>query len=223
MCIIRDSSRVISYYTDKTTRDVFDELREKDKTVARINFKINNYNLLGEKVSKEYKAMKAKRLINKLDAKLQAFKAKDNSQKYLSSTTIPFFDIDFRSVMEIINKNNQEKIPRNKELQIFHKNIRLFERLFGFRFGNRQSLLAINNQSLVTLDNIYPEIKEFYDVNDFGNLLDSPTKIKPLESIDDVMAKNKEFVLLSSKSEIIKKAQGYKVKLLAGALPASLS
>ena len=210
MFIRQDSSKLTSYYTDKTTKEIFDELRAKDKTVARVNFKINNYNLLGEKVSKEYKAMKAKRLLNKLEAKMKAFKSKNEDQKYLSSTTIPFFDIDFRTILNIIDKNHTE-IPRNKELQVFHKNLRLFERLFGYKFGNRQSLLAINNQSLVTLDNIYPEIKDFYDENDFTNLLDSSTKVKCQDSIDDVMIKNKEFVLLTEKSEIISNTQAYKV------------
>jgi len=142
---------------------------------------------------------------------MKAFQSKDVNQKYLSSTNIPFFDIDFRTVLEIINKFGQEKIPRNKELQTFHKNLRLFERLFGFKFGNRQSLLSINNQSLVTLDNIYPEIKEFYDETDFSNLLDSPTKIKPQDTIDDVMQKNKEFILLSEKSEILSENMAFKV------------
>ena len=211
MFTIPGFSDLISYYTDKTTKEILDNLKTKEKTIARVNFKINNYNLLGERVSKEYKALKAKRLVTKIEAKVKAFAEKDVNQKYLSSTTIPFFDIDFRTVLEIINRNNQEKIPRNKELQVFHKNLRLFERLFGFRFDNRQSLLAINNQSLVTLDNIYPEIREFYEETDFGNLLDSPTRIKPQDSIDDVMAKNKEFVLLTEKSDIINDKMAYKV------------
>lgn len=211
MYTTQGSSNVISYYTDKTSKQIFDDLKAKNKSIARVNFKINNYNLLGERVSKEYKALKAKRLYNKIEEKLKAFAARDVSQTCLSSTNIPFFDIEFKTVLEIINKNSPDKVPRNKELQVFHKNLKLFERLFGFKFGNRQSLLAINNQSLVTVDNIYPEIREFYDETDFSNLLDSPTKIKNQDSIDDVMAKNKEFVLLRAKSDIINDKMAFKV------------
>lgn len=211
MCSILAFSWLSSYYTDKTTKDIFDDLKAKNKTTARVNFKINNYNLLGEKVSKEYKAMKAKRLLVKIEEKMNVFASKQNDNKDLSSTTIPFFDIDFSTILDIINKNNQEKIPRNKELQIFHKNLRLFERLFGFNFNNKESLLAINNQSLVTLDNTYPEIREFYDEADVVNLLSSPLKTKESHSLDNTIETNKDFKLLAQKSEILSEEKAHNV------------
>jgi len=47
----------------------------------------------------------------------------------------------------------------------------LFENFFGFKFKEPKSLSQINNQSLISLENIYPELKEFLEKKQNMNLL----------------------------------------------------
>ena len=191
-------SKLISYYTDSATKKMFDDFRKSNTTLARINLKVSHSNLINEKITNNQKLEKANRIVECIRKKIEAFNARPIEDKALSITNIPFFDIDYKTLLRIINKNSEgESIPANKELQVFHKNLQIFERLFGFKFHSK-SLSEIKNQSLIALDNIYPEIREFYNKTDFKFLLEQP--IVDEKSLEEQLAENEDFNLLSEPS-----------------------
>lgn len=177
-----------------------------------MNFKINNYNLLGEKVANEYKFLKSKRLLDKLKCKIDNFKKISQKKKITSSTNIPFFDINYKVMAQLISKDSDHLLSDAQELQIFHQNLRFFERVFGFNFNNNKSLLMIRNQSLITLDHVYPQIRAFNDKRAINTLLDEPVREKKESTIDNIMESSKDFKLLSEKSGIMNTVQAFKIE-----------
>jgi hypothetical protein len=208
MFITQVFSKIISYHTDKETKKIIDKCREENKPLARINIKINNYNLLSEKITNQEKLLRAKNIVKKIgEIKIELNKNKE-SNKCLSLTTIPFYDIEYKTILGILNKNNENtKLTPHQELQILNRNMHLFERIFGFKFSNN-SLIEINNQSLITLDNIYPEIKEFFENPNYSNLLEitdeTETKKKKRKSDD--------FQILSTPSDLITTSQAFQIE-----------
>ena len=89
----------------------------------------------------------------------------------------------------------------HKELKLLNRNIHLFEWIFGFKFEHR-SLIEINNQSLIPLDNIYPEIWDFYENAKPINLLDEPDIVQK-KSTFNTLKENKDFKILTEKSQLI--------------------
>ena len=96
-----------------------------------------------------------------LKNKREAFLKKKHQLKIISNTSLPFFDIEYRTILKIILKNfdnEQENAPKNNEIVLLNKNFHIFERIFGFKFDENKSLSAIKNQSFIGLDLIYPEL-----------------------------------------------------------------
>ena len=162
-------------------------------------------------MANEYKFLKSKRLLDKLKQKIENFQKISKTKKITSSTNIPFFDINYKVMAQLINKDGDQMLSDAKELQIFHQNLRFFERVFGFNFNNNKSLLMIKNQSLITLDHIYPQIRAFNDKKAINTLLDEPVKKKKESTIDNIMESSQDFKLLSENSGIINLIQAFKV------------
>lgn len=200
------------YYTDEETKKIMKTLKEENKALARVNIKINNFNLLSEKVSNQDKLNRAKSIVKKIEQiKVELLKKKEVNK---SLTTIPFYDIEYKTILSVINKNNEDKkLTSHKELQLLNRNMHIFERFFGFKF-EKKSLIEINNQSLITLDNIYPEIKEFFENPNYSNLLDidpEETESHKKKSSIDKLKKN-DFKILLNKSQIINIEKAFKLE-----------
>lgn len=196
------------YYTDEESKKIMNNLREENKALARVNIKINNYNLLSEKVSNEEKLKRAQNIVKTIERIKSELEKKEKNK---SLTTIPFYDIEYKTILSVINKNNEDKkLTSHKELQLLNRNMHLFERFFGFKFA-KKSLIEINNQSLITLDNIYPEIKEFFENPNYSNLLDIKPE-KTLEKSSISTLKKSDFQILSSKSQIITTKKAFKLE-----------
>ncbi len=162
-------------------------------------------------MANEYKFLKSKRLLDKLKIKIENFNKIKQKKKMASSTNIPFFDINYKEMAKLINKDGDQILSDAKELQIFHQNLRFFERVFGFNFNSNKSLLMIKNQSLITLDHVYPQIRDFNDNKAMNTLLDEPVKKDKETTIDNIMESSKDFKLLSENSGIINTVQAFKV------------
>lgn len=119
--------------------------------------------ILRERRSNEARREIANQIAAEIRGRRAAYLKIDPKYKTLSNTSAPYFDIDFRTVLKIIFKNFDKdltEVPPNKEFYILNKHIHVFERLFGFKFRDNKSLSAINNQSFVGMDMVYPETKE---------------------------------------------------------------
>ena len=181
------------------------------KTISRLQLstskftkKVNNFSLLGERVPNEKKFLKAKRLLSELRKKVEAFRKRAKNVKEVSGTNIPFFDIEYKTVAKLIG-GGEESISDQRELQLFHQNLRFFDRIFGFDFEGQRSLLLVNNQSLITLDHVYPQIRDFHIGAEPGHLLDD-SQIK-----EDSQRKSEGQKLLSEESAIIDNTIAYRV------------
>ena len=101
--------------------------------------------------------------MDNIKQKKDEFLRKSHKDQITSLTSIPFFDIEYRTLLKIIFKNFEKEmteVPSNNEVYILNKNVHLFERLFGFKFTDNKSVSAINNQSFFGIEALFPEIKE---------------------------------------------------------------
>lgn len=144
-------------------KDAVDTLRQLGLPLATLYLKVPDDNLLRERRTNEARREVANRIASEIRARRAAYLKVDAKYKTLSNTSAPFFDIDYRTVLKIIFKNYDKdltEVPANKEFFILNKHIHVFERLFGFKFRDNKTLSAINNQSYVGMDMVYPETKE---------------------------------------------------------------
>lgn len=135
-----------------------------------------------------------------------------------SNSAIPFFDIEYRTVLKIIFKNFDKElaeVPPNKEFFILNKHIHVFERLFGFKFRDNKSVSAITNQSFVGMDLVYPESKE--TVAEPG---EPPLPRESGSMYLERQEKKKSFHVFSEESTILTDAQAFEVDSPAERAPA---
>lgn len=94
-------------------------LRNQKKSLARVNVKINNFNLLDEKLPNSDKLKKAKRLVKCIkECRKQFFKKKSETP---SLTTVPFFDIDYKTIVNVIMKNDKNVcLSAHDELKLLY-------------------------------------------------------------------------------------------------------
>ena len=139
---------------------------------------------------------------------------KDHSIVY-SNTTVPFFDIEYRTILKAILKNfdkEMNELPANKELFLLNKHRHFFERLFGFKFGEHKSILSINNQSLISLDLLYPDAKDEKKIHYSStseNEIDIPVKGLYFEREN----RKKSFHVFDHQSSILNDSQAFLVLL----------
>lgn len=160
--------------------------------------------MLGERVPNEKKFLKAKRLLSELRKKVESFRKRSKNEKIVSGTNIPFFDIEYKTVAKLIG-GDEKSLNDQRELQLFHQNLRFFERIFGFDFEGQRSLLLVNNQSLITLDHVYPQIRDFHVGVEPGHLLDD-SQVK-----EEGQRKSESQKLLTEESGIINNGIAYRV------------
>jgi len=177
-------------------------------------------NLLREKRKNEAKHKFGVQLVKEIKyCRNMALKDQKNPniKKVQVQTTLPYFDIEYRTILKIIVKNfdkDLDEVPKNKELLLLNKHIFVFERLFGFKFGENKSLSAITNQSYIGLDIIYPEIKDSTDENKLKELqLDKNHSTKVNFYVERENMK-KKFHIFTEPSTVINDAQSFVVSLL---------
>lgn len=159
----------------------------------------------------------AQNIVNHLIKERNNFFTIETKFRSISNTNIPFFDIEYRTVLKIIFKNfdkDLKEIPSNKEYFILNKNIHIFERLFGFKFKENKSVSAITNQSFIGLEIIYPEIKEV-DRNDMIDAdISNPVQIGSSDLYLEKQQQKKSFHVFNEPSTIMNDGQAFVVKLL---------
>lgn len=63
-----------------------------------------------------------------------------------SVTNVSFFDIEYKTVLKLIIKDeNIKDLTTHQELQLLHQNIDIFSQLFGFKFDEPKSIDQISN------------------------------------------------------------------------------
>lgn len=205
-------------------RAAVDTLRKLNLPLATIYFKVPEENLLREKRTNEAKKELAGRIakgIRAAKASLASAQTSPSQRKILSITAVPFFDIEYRTVLKIIFKNYDKdltEVPSNKEFFILNKHIHTFERLFGFKFRENKTMSAINNQSFVGTDLLYPETKDSEP-----EALDAPQTAhvpRESESYNDMMAVRKSFHVFVEDSTILSDDQAFQVTSTAQRVPA---
>lgn len=200
------------YYTDEETKKLLDKLKAENKPIARVNLKINNMSLLDEKLSNEVKQAKAKKIVNKI-RELQGEAEKKKTKKISSMTNVSFFDIDYKTILDLIIKENKvQNLTSHEELQLLHQNISLLSHIFGFKFQSPKTMVQINNQSLIHLENVFPEIKQFQDQANKKNLLEIEENLKKEDSTADKLKKDENFHLMNSTSDIIDIDEGFLIE-----------
>ena len=178
-----------------------------------------NETLLREKIENNDKKFMGNKIIDRIiEAKGEYDKKVKIAQSTsVSITNIPFFDIEYRTVLRLITRTlteEQELAIEDKKLSLFHQNMHIFERLFGFKFHDNKSLTTINNQSYIALENVFPEIKDIVSDEVTGLLQDDketiPTSLSSFNYIKQKRPDN--FQLLTQKSAIINSDQSLKVR-----------
>ena len=150
--------------------------------------------ILGERLDINYKQIKAKKIIDLISLRIK------NIKNQLSQTNIPYFDINFHSIIKIMTKMNENEIlelTQKKEIQIYHQQIEWFERIFGFSFPESHKFISkINNQSLYTINQLFPNLIELNNNNSFFKV--DPIKVVSSKSGHLIPLKtSKETTLLS--------------------------
>lgn len=179
--------------------------------------KISDENLLRHRYTNDKKQEMANNVAKQIKRMKTDFEKIDMKFRLLSNTSIPFFDIEYRTVLKIIIKNfdkELKEIPSNKEFYILNKNIHIFERLFGFKFNEHKNVSAITNQSFIALDVIYPEIKD----NQSNDATDSDRDLlngdEPNQIYLQKQQQKKSFHVFSEPSSILNDSQAFVVRLL---------
>lgn len=198
---------------DQEMKASVDTLRKLNLALATVYFKIPEENLLREKRTNESKKEIANRIVQGIkSAKFSRGDAKSPG-KIQSHTIIPFFDIEYRTVLKIIFRNydkDLKEVPSNKEFFILNKHIHTFERLFGFKFRENKTLSAINNQSFVGTDLLYPEIKEAD-----GEHTITPAPRESGSHYAEELEMRKSFQVFQGESTILTDDQAFQVDLPA--------
>ena len=129
------------------TKDLIDKYFKENKTFVRINLRICDVNLIHKKSTNKQKFKKALVIKEKILAQKKKCENFKPSKLKFSVTMIPFFDINYDLILEYLTKKeeNKKKYSDHMKLTILHKNINLFENLFGFQFKDPKSLTQINN------------------------------------------------------------------------------
>lgn len=204
--------------TDEYTRNLVDSCQTKGLPLARVYMKINNSNLLNVKLSEESKAQIANKIIVRIKEKRAKFLEKEKKEHQLSQTKIPFFDIDFKTMLRIINKDSKEQLSAQREVQLLQQNLHLFEKFFGFDFGDQRGLSRITNQSLNSIENVYPSIKAFTESPspDALLLMADPAKAPSVDNYFKArLLADQGFNILAQKSSIISSTTALLVNLSA--------
>lgn len=197
---------------DQEMRGAVDTLRKLNIALATVYFKIPEENLLREKRTNEAKKELAARIaqsIRNAKAALGTSQAAQSPGKILSVTAVPFFDIEYRTVLKIIFKNYDKdltEVPSNKEFFILNKHIHTFERLFGFKFRENKTMSVINNQSFVGMDLLYPATKDAE-----LEAPDAPHVARETGSYTDMLAVRKSFHVFADPSTILNDDQAFQV------------
>jgi hypothetical protein len=137
---------------DKECRESVDGLRTLQLPLASVYLKVPSESLLREKRDNAEKRKWAARIVDAIKAKRDRLQEIESGLRSMSNTSVPFFDIDYRTVLKMIVRNYDEsmaEVPVNKEVVVLNKNIHLFERLFGFKFKEGGTIASINNQSYI--------------------------------------------------------------------------
>ena len=180
--------------------------------ISKFSQKIPDENLLREKRTNQQKKEFAFKIVAQIKKTHNDFKQIQSKFKNLTNTSIPFFDIEYRTLLKIIIKNfdkDLNEVPPNKEFYILNKNIHIFERLFGFKFRDNKSISAISNQSYFGLEVLYPNIKES-DNQDSFDLENKNCAATNSGSIYlEKQQQKKSFHVFSEPSTIFTDAQAY--------------
>lgn len=147
---------------DEEMKHSIETLKKLSLPLATVYFKVPDENLLRERLGNDVKTAVAHKIVSEIRARKTAYDQTDPTKRPPSTTSVPFFDVDYRTVLKIILKNFDKdlaEVPPNKEFFILNKHIYILERLFGFKFSENKTLSAINNQSFVGMDMIYPSVR----------------------------------------------------------------
>lgn len=205
-----------SLLTDEYARAQIESLREQGLPLARLYLKINNTNLLNVRIPDEAKSKQADKIVATLLEKRAKFIERDVKAQQLSLTKIPFFDIDFKSVLRILRKGDAEPLSAQREVQQLQQNLQIFEKFFGFDFGNQRGLNKISNQSLIAIETLYPSIKRGSEGTEAEHLLQLKEEAKAPSFESAAKAKllvSQGFTILSAPSSIISPAGALMVYL----------
>jgi hypothetical protein len=202
---------------DVEAKKIIENLRNTEFGLASVYIKVPDESILNSKYNNDDKKKIAQKIVRLIRRKKLFYEEKSKSMSGTSITTIPFFDIDYKTILKIITKTIESgeklNLTSSKELHTIHQNIHFFERLFGFKFQGNYSLNVINNQSHVTLDRIYPEIVD--SDNEGKQQLLQGRQMLPPPSMSlfqrTKLLRNKDFRILNEPSDLINNSQSFLV------------
>lgn len=148
---------------DEEMKRSVETLKKLKLPLATVYLKVPDESLLRERRGNDQKTAIVNRMVAEIKARKAAYDKTEPATRPPSTTCVPFFDVDYRTVLMIILRNfdkDLSEVPPNKEFFILNKHIYVLERLFGFKFTENKTLSAVNNQSFVGMDMIYPSVKE---------------------------------------------------------------
>lgn len=139
----------MSYHCTEETRKLVDHIAEGGNPIAAFNLKINSTTLVGEERTTVENIKLADHFVEVLTSRLQRYRETAEKEKetpgHSSMTCVPFFDIDFDTVLKFKTKKDEEV-----NIEAIDKNLDTFKDMFGLK-GIENSIVELRNQSVLNL------------------------------------------------------------------------
>ena len=130
---------------------------EKEIAIASFCLKVNIVTLTGDKKSQNYREVESQIFLDHLSKRLAKYRkshtpsSSPKKKGSTSSTSVPFFDIEYRSIIEYLEGG---KLLRELELGEVEKRLPLFKDMFGLK-SIKKSIVELRNQSVVPLGTVW--------------------------------------------------------------------
>lgn len=129
---------------------------EKEIAIASFCLKINIVTLTGDRKFQKYREVEADIFLEHLSTRLENYRkthtpsSSPKKKGSTSSTSVPFFDIEYRSIVEFLEGG---KLLRDLELGEVEKRLPLLKDMFGLH-AIKKSIVELRNQSVVPLGSL---------------------------------------------------------------------
>lgn len=144
------------YYMSNEAKTVVD--RGNQYGIASFHLKGKISALDGKAWNNDERRKQAELIVSRIQTKInERHESNSPRGKHPSMTCVPYFDIDFSSVLHPHDESPPSKAPLRITLHEVNSNLDLFKEVFGIKFI-KESILELKNQSFTPLNYIFPSI-----------------------------------------------------------------
>jgi hypothetical protein len=138
-----------SYYSIEENRKLVDLIANASTPLASFHLKVTSHSLLGQPRKQKESMQIADLFVSTLQDKIEKYKTTHQAEQaksgFQSMTSIPFFDIDFETVLRFATKA-ADKI----NVKFIDDHLELIKDIFGLR-NLQGSIVHLKNQSIIPL------------------------------------------------------------------------